>query len=146
MTIPLSMRFDPSKASEGAILARRIFAEAVGAPVSSVHCYPHELCTNQDDMAVVYNNHRGDGSCSGKPEETETMLVDRNAANDRSYGVHCDKDNSMQLDGIKTRLTNLLGGGGNYGTAFVQVLGFSEAEMPVSAVPNGLIVLAIEGL
>ena len=74
------------------------------------------------------------------------MLVSQTTADDPSYGVHCNKDDSQQLDVIKIRLSNLIAASGHYGTAFVKVLVFTEDEMPVDKVPNEIILLKQQGL
>ena len=40
----------------------------------------------------------------------------------------------------------MIAASGHYASAFVQVLNFTEAEMPVHKVPNGIIVLKVRGL
>ena len=74
------------------------------------------------------------------------MLVDEAAASDPSYGVHYNNDDPKELNVIKIRKTTMLTASGHMATAFAQVLGFTEAEMPVDKVPNGIIVLAIKAL
>jgi len=145
--IPLSNRFDESRASPGAIRARELYAQAHGVPPRSVHAIDPSMVTNQDDMAAIYGNFNGDGSCSGQPNQKQMMLVDRDAANDPSYNVHNNnKDDSQELNGIKIRATNVISAAGYAASCFIQVLGFTDAEMPPSLVPNGLIVLKIRGL
>ena len=144
-SIPHSMRFDESRATEGAKLARQAYATAIGVPVQSVQATPRWGIINQDDMAM-YSDFKGDGACEGNPNQKETLLVDAAAAADPSYGVHSTTDNSRQLDGIKLRMTTLIGGGGNMGAIFAQVLNFTEAEMPTKKVRNGIIALKIRGL
>lgn len=53
---------------------------------------------------------------------------------------------SKQFDGIKIRITNGLSAGGSLLPAWVQVLGFSEAEMPLDKVPSGVLVMKLPRL
>ena len=145
-SIPANLRFDETTASDGAIMARRIYAKAMSVPEISVQFTPKSLTTNRDDMAIMYDNFQGDGSCNGNANKTDTLLVTEAAANDVSYGVHSERDNSQEFDGLKLRMSNLIGAGGNYGRPFIQILGFSNDEIPPEKVPNGLIVLGIKGL
>jgi len=115
-------------------------------PPESVQFTSRELVTNQDDLAVVYSNFKGGGSCQGNPGEKETLLVDKSVANNQSYGVHSNKYDTSQFDGIKIRMTNAMGAGGNLASPFAQVLNFSKAEIPVDKVPNWIIVLDTRGL
>ena len=98
-------------------------------------------------MACMYDNFKGGGSCNGKHNEKETVLVGANTtASNPSYGIHSSKDNTQTFDGLKIRMTNMIAAGGNLASPFVQVLGLSEEKMPSSKVPKGLIIFKIRGL
>jgi len=141
--IPLEYRFDEKRATPGALLSRRIVAEAVGVPPQSIEFVPRSLITNQDDMAVMYDAFIGKSAEEGK----ESMLVEKSQiANNSSYGVHGNTDTNKQFDGIKMRLTNMLGAGGHLAPTFAQILNFSDAEIPPSLVPNGIIQIRLRGL
>ena len=135
--IPLEYRFDESKASQSAIEARAIYAEAAGVPPQAVEFSPRILVTNQDDMSVIYDDFTGQGN-DGNPGETERMLVDM-SENNNSYGVHNSSipNGTKKFNGQKMRLTTLMGACGNIGSVFVQLLNFTEDEMPTDKVPNG---------
>ena len=136
--VPNFMKFDEASATPGAIKAREIFAEAVGADVKNVYFSPRSLMFNQDDKASIY---QVDGDAN---EPQEQMLVDRETVTSNpSYSVHDKRDDSMKFRGIKVRFTNTIGGGGNSGRPWVQVLNFSDTEMPKSQVPNGVIVIKL---
>ncbi len=51
-----------------------------------------------------------------------------------------------ELQGSKTRLTNMIGTRGNLASAFVQVLGFSDIEMSPSLVPNVILMFKVKYL
>ena len=57
-------------------------------------------------------------------------MVTKEAARDVSYMAHYSRNDSKEFNGIKTRLTNTITAGGGILPAWVQVLGFTEDEMP----------------
>ena len=141
--IPLEYRFDEKRATPGALLSRQIVSEAVGVPPQSIEFVPRCLVTNQDDMAVMYDDFAG----RNESEETESMLVEKSQiTNNSSYAVHGNTDTNKQFDGIKMRLTNMLGAGGHLAPTFAQILNFSDTEIPPSVVPNGIIQIRLRGL
>ena len=142
--IPERFRFDATRASSGANKARKMYANAHGVPVESVHCIHPSMVINQDDAASIFTNLQGGG---GNTNQRETLLVTRDAANDTSYRPHNTNDESKELgNGIKIRITNQIAASGNYSSSFVQILGFTADEIPEDKVPNGLIVLQVRGL
>ena len=60
--MPTWWRFDESRATPGAILAREVFAKAVGVPPQAVQFTPRILMTNTDDMAATYGRYHKDGA------------------------------------------------------------------------------------
>ena len=99
--MPARWRFDESRATPGAILAREVFAKAAGVPPHAVQFTPRFLLTNQDDMSAFYNRYLKDGSCAGGDiNQNQKMIVDLQAA-DQSYGLHGRTDISHQFNGIK---------------------------------------------
>jgi hypothetical protein len=75
--LPEKLRFDANTASAGELKAQELFALANDVPNKSVHHLPAVMVTSQDYMAVMYDNHHSNGSCNGKPNQTETCLVCR---------------------------------------------------------------------
>ena len=53
---------------------------------------------------------------------------------------------ARQFNGIKVRLTNSISAGGGLAPVWVQVLGFTDDEMPPVKTPSGVIVLKVKGL
>ena len=70
----------------------------------------------------------------------------KTSANNTSYNNHHAKDDTHQFDGIKIRITNGISAGGGVLPAWVQVLGFSEAEMPLDKVPSGVLIMKLPRL
>lgn len=71
-----------------------------------IHFSPDALFTNQDDtMAVIYTNWQGDSSGIGQTNKAEALLVDKEAANSRSYGIYSNRDNSKEFNSIKVMMT-----------------------------------------
>ena len=64
-TLPLQMRFDESKATHGVILTHSVFTDAVNMSPQSIQFSPYQLLTNVGDIACMYDNFKGDGSCNG---------------------------------------------------------------------------------
>ena len=95
---------------------------------------------------AIYTNFLGDGSCEGKSGETKMALVTREAANNPSYSVHTQGNNSSQFDGLKIRLTNMITAGGGLAPAWIQIPGLTKDEMPTSKTPSGIIVIKVRGL
>jgi len=58
------------------------------------------------------------------------------------YAPHNNKDGTKQLRGIKTRLSQTITGGGKVASPWIQVLDFTDAEMP----QDNVIVIPIKGL
>ena len=140
--IPARFRFNANTASEGELMAREIFAKAHNVPVEAVHFLPKELFINADDMAVMYIPRQQDTR-----SQDLSVLVDASNTTNTSYGIHSrDVNSEPQTNGLKTRLTNTITGGGQYLPAFVQLPGFSESEIPRSKVPNGVVLFEVKGL
>ena len=71
-------------------------------------------------MAVMYDNHHGDGSCNGKPNQTETCLVScADTVDHVGYSCHRQNDDSQEFNDIKIRLTNLIAASGHLAAAFI---------------------------
>jgi hypothetical protein len=52
-------------------------------------------------MAVMYDNHHSNGSCDGKPNQTETCHVSRADTVDHvGYSCHRPNDDSQEFNGI----------------------------------------------
>ena len=100
---------------------------------------------NQDNMAI-YTNWLGNGSCRGKSDVSETTLVTREGHSNTSYNVHTHRNPTKQVNGIKVGLTRTIAAGGGLAPALVQVLGFTDKEMPPHLVSSGVIVLKVEDL
>ena len=93
---------------------------AVNVPQQSIQFSPYQLLINVDDMACTYDSFKGDGSCNGKHNEKETVLVGANTtASNPSYGIHSSKDNTQTFNGLKIRMTNMIAAGGNLAPPFV---------------------------
>ena len=95
---------------------------------------------------AIYTNFQGDGRSEGKSGKTEMALVMRKAANNRSYSVHTQGNNSSQFDGLKIRLTNIITAGGGLALVWIQIPGLTKDEMPTSKIPSGIIVIKVRGL
>eukprot|EP00984_Skeletonema_dohrnii_P027868 scaffold17562_cov140-Skeletonema_dohrnii-CCMP3373.AAC.3 len=144
-TTPLHMKFDESRASEGAKKAREIYAEAAGVPKECVQPNPRELLSSIDDMAAMYDSSAQGVTSNNEGEElvlVDTSLVDAN----RSYGVHKNTAPTKSFNGIKCRPTTYIFGSGRMGALWIQYPGFTEAEIPKDKVPNGVIVIPVKGL
>ena len=117
------MKLDEARAMKGCLKARQLYAKAMDAAEQSVFFTPRHLLTNVDDKASIYNDHQGDGNCTGNPNQTENVLVDSQVlAANPSYAPHNNKDGTKQLRGIKTRLTQTITGGGKMASPWIQVL------------------------
>lgn len=95
-------------------------------------------------MAVIYDDFSGRSDEEGK----ESMLVDKSQiANKSSYLWHSwNTDTNKQFDGIKLRLTNMLGAGGHLAPMYSQILNFCDTKIPPSVLPNGIIQIQLCGL
>ena len=70
----------------------------------------------------MYSAFTGDGTGNGKSSDAnEEVIVSRNDSR-QGYDYHNENDNSKDFNGIKSRFTNLITAGGNYGTCWLQVL------------------------
>lgn len=132
--VPLEYCFDEKRASPGLLKARRLIALSHGVPESAIQFCAPECIVNLDDMGL-YSNFTGKGICEGKENDGQQAIVTKASAKNTSYNNHIAKDDTHQFDGTKFRITNGLAAGGGVLPAFVQVLGFSEAEMPPDKVP-----------
>ena len=145
--VPNHLKFDASKATKGVLIARELYAKAVGVPANNVQYSPLELLSNVDDKACMYSNGQGDGSCDGAPETRDVVLVNRDAVSSNpGYSIHNRRDGTKRFRGQKIRVTNLIGGGGHYGAPWVQVLDLTPEEMPPDKVPKGYIIIPLPGL
>ena len=141
--VPVTMKLDETTATKGCLKARQLYAKAMDAPEQSVFFSPRHLMSNVDDKASIYNDHQGDGNCTGNPNQTENVLVDSQVlAANPSYAPHTNKDGMKELRGIKTRLSQTITGGGVMASPWIQILDFTDAEMP----QDNVIVVPIKGL
>eukprot|EP00956_Cyclotella_meneghiniana_P023946 scaffold47535_cov46-Cyclotella_meneghiniana.AAC.1 len=132
------IKFDESTALPGVLRARDMMAKAAGVRPQDVYFSPQELLTNVDDKAVIYT-----GSLPNDKDSSELVIVHESAMH-QNYDVHNSKDNSKDLRGVKGRFTNLVCAGGQLGTLWLQIVGFTEKEMPNSK--DGVIVIPVPGL
>ena len=98
-------------------------------PESAIQFCAPEFIINLDDMGL-YSDFTGKGICEGKENDGQQAIVTKASAKNTSYNNHIAKDDTHQFDGTQFRITNGLAAGGGVLPAFVQVLGFSQAEMP----------------
>jgi len=143
--IPLEYRFDESRASPGCLLACQLIAQSHNVPENAIQFCAPECMVNIDDMGI-YSDFTGSGGCDGKAAEGQQAIVTKTSAQNTSYNNHFAKDDTHQFDGIKIRITNGIAGGGGVLPAFVQVLGFSDAEMPPEKVPKGVLIMKLPRL
>jgi hypothetical protein len=126
---PTCLKFEEDRTTPGCNLARELYAMARGVPKSHVFFSPCQLLINIDDKASMYSAFTGDGTGNGKSSDAnEEVIVSRNDSR-QGYDYHNENDNSKDFNGIKSRFTNLITAGGNYGTCWLQVLNFSPSEM-----------------
>ena len=140
--IPPEFCFDKTKATEGCKKARGLVAQSYGVPEQAIQFIVPQLFFNQDNMEI-YCNFLSNGNDEGNTDDGKTALVTKQAADHKCYGVHYQKLNCSQFNGLKIRLTNQLAAGGGLAPAWVQVLGFTDEEMPPEKVPTGLIILKV---
>ena len=81
--IPTQFRIDASRASEGELLSRKIYATAMDVPEQSVHFIPPDLISNTDDMAAMYVPPKNEDDRS----EDRSVLVDISSTTNNSYGI-----------------------------------------------------------
>ena len=140
--VPIEYRFDDTRASPGCLMARRLVARSHGVPETAIQFCAPEFIVNINDMGI-YSDFTGSGNCNGKAAESQQAIVTKTSANNTSYNNHFEKDDTHQFDGLKIRITNGIAAGGGALPAWVQVLGFSEAEMPTEKVPKGVLIMKL---
>ena len=143
--LPIEYCFDDTRASPGCLMARRLVARSHGVPETAIQFCAPECIVNIDDMGI-YSDFTGSGNCNGKAAESQQAIVTKTSANNTSYNNHFAKDDTHQFDGLKIRITNGIAAGGGALPAWVQVLGFSEAEMPTEKVPKGVLIMKLPRL
>ena len=144
-SIPPEFCFEETMTSPGLLKARHIIAQSHIVPVLHIQLMSPHLFFNGDDMGI-YRNWRGDGSCNGVLTNGRRMLVSTYSAANTSYNNHYSKDTDKELDGLKCRLTNSIAEGGGILPAWVQVLGFTDEQMPPSKVEHGVVVMKVPRL
>ena len=127
--IPAEYVFDESKSLPGVKLARDLVAAAWECPVNLVQFTPYQLVSNVDDKACIYSGHQGDGTGDGMDEESGFVIVNEGVMS-KGYDIHDSRDNTKNFNGLKVRYTNLLFSGGNLGSLWIQMLGFTAEELP----------------
>ena len=103
------------------------------------------LRINIDDMACMYSQE------GGFSDDTTCGLVLKESVNgstNRSYSAHREEGESpsKRFKGTKGRFTNLLSDSGHMGAIWLQFPGLTAEQMPPDKVPEGVIVLKVEGL
>lgn len=125
------VKLDLSNISDGVLRAREMYAKAINARPEDVYFTPKELMSNMDDKACEYT---GDIT---KKFDMSHVIVNKSMLH-KKYDVHDSRDNSNNFKGVKARYTSIMSAGGHLGPLFLQILGFTEAEMPnhrVIAIP-----------
>ena len=93
------------------------------------HITCHRNAADITNIAIMYTNFKGFGSCSGNPNQKETMLVSQRAVDDPGHGVYCIKNDSQRFNGIKSFLTSLVAARGHHGVTSAKVLVFTENDV-----------------
>eukprot|EP00956_Cyclotella_meneghiniana_P002108 scaffold2388_cov57-Cyclotella_meneghiniana.AAC.4 len=93
--------------------------------------------------STVGTKGMGDGTGDGISDEPRLVIVNEGVMN-QGYDIHDGRDNSKALNGLKVRYTNNIYAGGQMGTLFMKILGFSTEELPNAE--NGIMWLEMEGL